>query len=371
MTSKAKKVALSAVIILIAIGYSLLLWRGPWWIDGSHLRRQNLQPADGVVITGFRTTLVAIGAGAVAAMSLYYTHRSHKQTEKMFEHTREKDREQAELTREGQVTERYVEAVKLLASDVLTERLGGIYALERIMRDSERDHNTVVEVLSAFIREHAQKGAANRAPSGDGSKTEGANSRRGQLRSDLQAALVVLGRRPEREGLEEEGGLERINLTQTDLRGAELYNHSLRNIELREARLDDAQFYMVDLSGAELQRSCFEDADFCWADLSIVNLGLANLRNTRLHGACLENATLWRADLTGADMTEARLQGANLKEARLDGTTALTVEQVIEARVFPSTQLPIHITQDPRVQARIEECEIEEAERQAALRRVQ
>jgi Pentapeptide repeats (8 copies) len=36
--------------------------------------------------------------------------------------------------------------------DTCKIRLGGIYALERIARDSPRDQPTVVEVLSAFIR---------------------------------------------------------------------------------------------------------------------------------------------------------------------------------------------------------------------------
>ncbi|MFG3291689.1 pentapeptide repeat-containing protein [Streptomyces sp. NPDC048179] len=337
--------------IVGSLAFALLLWQGPWWLDGAHLRRGKLEPADGVVITGFRASLVAAVGGVVASLTLH--------------HNRKKDARDAELAREGHVTGRYVEAVKLLASDALTERLGGIYALERIMRDSERDHNTVVEVLSAFIREHAPKKAANGERSGVEPKAEG-DTRRGQLRGDLQAALVVLGRRPDREPLEEEGGLERINLTQTDLRGAELYNHSLRNIELREAWLDNAQFFRVDLFGAELQRSCFVGADFCWANLLIVNLEGADLRNARLHGACLENATLRRADLRGADMTEAQLQGADLRDAQLDGTTGLTVEQIIEARIFPSTKLPMHIAQDAHVRVRIEECEIEEAERRAA-----
>jgi hypothetical protein len=36
-------------------------------------------------------------------------------------------------------------------------RIGGIYALERIARDSAIDHPTVMEVLAAFIREHSQE----------------------------------------------------------------------------------------------------------------------------------------------------------------------------------------------------------------------
>lgn len=34
-------------------------------------------------------------------------------------------------------------------------KLGGIYALERIARDSPNDHPQVVEVLTAYVRQHA------------------------------------------------------------------------------------------------------------------------------------------------------------------------------------------------------------------------
>jgi hypothetical protein len=36
-------------------------------------------------------------------------------------------------------------------------RIGGIYALERIARDSAKDHPTVMEVLNAFIRDHSRE----------------------------------------------------------------------------------------------------------------------------------------------------------------------------------------------------------------------
>ncbi len=57
------------------------------------------------------------------------------------------------VTREGQVTERLTRAVDQLGSEALDVRVGGIYALERIARDSERDHGVVVELLTAFVRE--------------------------------------------------------------------------------------------------------------------------------------------------------------------------------------------------------------------------
>jgi len=41
-----------------------------------------------------------------------------------------------ELTEQGQVTDRYTKAIEQLGSDKLDVRIGGIYALERIARDS-------------------------------------------------------------------------------------------------------------------------------------------------------------------------------------------------------------------------------------------
>ena len=52
------------------------------------------------------------------------------------------------------MTDRYTKAIEQLGSDKLDVRIGGIYALERIARDSARDHPAVMEVLTTFIREH-------------------------------------------------------------------------------------------------------------------------------------------------------------------------------------------------------------------------
>ncbi|MGP3980411.1 hypothetical protein [Streptomyces sp. KR80] len=52
------------------------------------------------------------------------------------------------LTREGQITDRYTAAVDNLGNDSQGVRMGGIYALQRIMQDSPRDQPSVVDVLS-------------------------------------------------------------------------------------------------------------------------------------------------------------------------------------------------------------------------------
>jgi hypothetical protein len=184
-----------AVIAALALilGYGILLWKGPWLFDGSHIRKRNLQSADGVVITGFRTMVVAVGAGVLAALGVYYTHRNHKLAQEQFAHTqeqfnlaqrqfelaqrqfaqsqeqffydREKDREAAEREREGRATEQYVTAVKLLGSASHAERMGAIYSLLRIARTSEQYAEPIRDLLGNFAKERQALVAANQPTS--------------------------------------------------------------------------------------------------------------------------------------------------------------------------------------------------------------
>ncbi|MEV0092571.1 pentapeptide repeat-containing protein [Streptomyces sp. NPDC050738] len=284
-----------ALLAAVFVGYALLLWQGPWWLDGDRLRHAQLRPADGVVITGFRTTLVALGAGAVAGAGLYYTDRTLR-------HTRERDREQAEIARDGQVTSRYVEAIKLLASERAVERLGALYALERIMRDSAKDHLTVVEVLAAFVRDQASvEPGTEPAPAA-------------QPEESVQAALTVLGRRP----VVQEPF--RIDLRRTDLRGADLQDARLEGVRLAGARLEGAN-----LIGAHLEKAWMRET----------RLGDAWLNRAHLEGAYLRGADLRGATLKEAHLAETRLLGADLSTA-----VGLTAEQVDEAVLDAETRLP-------------------------------
>lgn len=44
-----------------------------------------------------------------------------------------------------------------LGEDKTEVRLVGIYALQRVMQDSRRDHPTIANVLATYIRTHAAK----------------------------------------------------------------------------------------------------------------------------------------------------------------------------------------------------------------------
>ncbi|MEU4502628.1 hypothetical protein [Streptomyces sp. NPDC024089] len=211
-----KRVSLWLLFIALAVGYGILLWRGPWIFDGAHLRSSNLQPADGVVITGVRTALVALGAGVIAGIGLSYTHRNHKLSQQQFKHTQEqfelaqqqfahtqeqfrheqqKTRDADELARESQVTERYVAAVKLLASTKMTERLGGIYALERILHDSPKDADAIYKVLATFSREQEWEADTARSSKTGGGTLAAPWEKGTALDDDVAAAQWVIQQR--------------------------------------------------------------------------------------------------------------------------------------------------------------------------------
>ncbi|MER7201918.1 MULTISPECIES: pentapeptide repeat-containing protein [unclassified Streptomyces] len=351
--------AWTAGIVGTAAFVVLLIW-GPWWIEGHHLRddKGQLVSSAGIIVTGFRTMLIAIVAGAVAAAGLWYTHKSHQQTEKLFEHTRAKDREQAELTREGQVTDRYVDAIKLLASDKLHERLGGIYSLERIMQDSEKDRGTVTEVLAAFVRDKLPPSGAD----GEGTQRGLDPEVRGlkedhtsPLDADVRSAINVLGRNWEggraRADLRTINGAS-LNMAELDLRGAQLQRAYLAMANLSDANLSRAQLSRANLDATKLSHTNLAAAHLKWARLSHARMHHVDLTGANLRGALLSGARMRQVALEGVDLADAYLKGAVLDEV-----SGLTADVLCRARIYQSTKLPTHLAQDPKVQARIAHCE--------------
>ena len=65
--------------------------------------------------------------------------------------------EQTNADRQRRITESFSKAIEQLGSDRLEERLGGIYALERISKENTDDYRMVMENLTAFVRERTRR----------------------------------------------------------------------------------------------------------------------------------------------------------------------------------------------------------------------
>jgi hypothetical protein len=288
--------------LFLVIGAVLVLsiiWKVPQWQVAGWQGR--MEPKDLAKLQNdARTTLVQALGGAVLLIGLYFTLRNLR------------------LTQDRQITEHYTRAVEQLGSDKLAVRLGAIYALERIARDSERDHWPIMEILTAYVREHApweaEQLSQEERPLSQPQPTKKQPSAP-KLALDIQAILTVLGRRTRIFGRGED---QRLDLTRTALRGAQL-----EGAHLEWARLDGAHLEEANLRGAHLESADLWGAHLEWADLRKAHLERAQLGQTDLGGARLweahlQGAFLWRTHLEGADLSGAHLQRAFLWEAHLE-----------------------------------------------------
>jgi len=240
-----------------------------------------------------------------------------------------------ELSREGQITDHYTKAIDQLgASDGegkpnLEVRLGGIYALERLARESDRDYG-IMEVLSTYVREHSHRETDNP-----------------HLGADIQAILTVLGRREHRYDV------RTLDLADTNLSGAYLAQVDLTRANLHLADLSRSNLHLGDLRGANLIETNLNESDLTSADLSGAELSGATLRTATLTGthlskanldlADLTGANLELADLTGADLTFSKFKGAHIGGLDLSTTKGLTQQQIDSSLGNGSTKLPPNI----------------------------
>jgi Pentapeptide repeats (8 copies) len=174
---------------------------------------------------------------------------------------RDQGRQERQLTRQGQASERFTRAIDQLGSSRVETRIGGIYGLDQIAEQSPENTVPVGEVLLTWLNSRPRPRTPPETPLREHAP-------------DVQAALSALTGQRYSSIVD-----ARLDLHRLGLRGADLYGAMLSGADLRGA----------DLRGATLQ-----DAD----------LGGADLRGANLYGASLYGADLRGADLRGADVRE-------------------------------------------------------------------
>ena len=218
---------------------------------------------------------------------------------------------QVHISREGQITDRFTRAVDQLGSEKAEVRMGGIYALERIARNSAADRNAVQYLLGAFIRTRMPWPAGTQR--GPEHPTAAVDEQLPWMRvraPDIQAAIGALGRRPPSPDAQIVS-LSRVDLRSIALRGSRLSGVRLRYANLARAVLDGVWLDGSDLTAIDLRRAFLRGA----------HLQHANLSRASLQDADLSHADLRQADLRGADLTGATLDGAIFTRAHADQST--------------------------------------------------
>lgn len=285
-------VAVLLFVLLTCSGVTWVMWEAPNLLTrGEYSSHAQRVAAANAARGPLATSLLAFGASltAIFTASNYFL-------------TRRNTRLEHRLAREGQVTDRYNDAVSHVGHEALHVRLGGVYALQRIGLDSARDRLTIISVLTAFIRNPPM--ATIEAWQGD--------YKDAPVSPDVQSALEALSalQRPGDGRLDLTGArLQHLDIAVLDLHGAVLRQANLRDVRGASSRLGGADLSEADLRGAKLS-----DADIA--------------------GARFDDAYLHDAELCGADARGSRLASAR----------GLTVEQAASLRRDNSTSLPTVVT---------------------------
>jgi hypothetical protein len=311
------------LLLIVAVIMVGIIWKVPQWQAASW--KGLMEPKDLAKLQNdARTTLVQAFGGAVLLIGLYFTLKN------------------LQLTQDRQITEHYTRAVEQLGSDKLAVRLGAIYALERIARDSERDHWPIMEILTAYVREHAPWKEEEQVSQEETLPSETQPTQNHQslpkLAADIQAILTVVRRRT---WTYEQGEDQRLNLSATDLHGADLWAAHLEGAHLSYVHLEGASLSLAHLEEAYLEGAHLEGAELPHAHLEGAELSEAHLEGASLAWACLEGAELSEAHLEGAFLGGASLEGASLSGAHLERTNFLTVQQLARVETLYEAHLDL------------------------------
>ncbi|MYC14195.1 MAG: pentapeptide repeat-containing protein [Gemmatimonadetes bacterium] len=316
------------IIVLIWMLLPLILlywnpnWISSWQEEGSP---QNL-------FNHVRTIMLVLAAWYGVPFLVWRTILADKQTQ---------------ISQESHYTELFTKAVEQLGAvrevpgkepePALEIRIGAIYSLERLAKDSERDYGPIIETLAAYIREHCRDPKPFNDDDSSGEEfnrawqewIESLSKNPPADRSDVAAVLIVLSRREQNRHWTSTSE----NETQPDFTGVNFQGATLWNKSGGLAR-KGTNLRLADLSGANLSNVVFWEANL-------------NLSNADLLGADLSNARLWRANLSGANFSKVGLLQAFRYEVRPQDSKGLKTEMLKEAFGDEKTSLPNDVIRPP------------------------
>lgn len=282
-------------------------------------------------------SLIQLLGGAFFFVTAYFTWRNIKTAEANLK-----------VTEEKQITERFSQAIEHLGSEKIQIRLGGIYSLERIAKDSDKDRWQVLEVLTAFVREeykiernqkpfdfydpcedwgdpyYRDYDPSDDVPDDDIVKTPN-KSYVPSVPVEKQAVLTALGRIGKlKDRLERD---DNFDLSQTDLRGV-LLTGDLRNINfegsnlewatLKDVTLDGSSFIEANLEVAKVENASLKDTNFSKANLRWTNWLDASLERSNLKGINLDDSILKRVLLDHAILSNVDCRDSKFSEVSLN-----------------------------------------------------
>jgi len=269
-----KKAPLPLIGILSAIlFFAIVAWKVPKWqaqqITNSSEKRLEIENAA-------RSTLLQALGGLFFFVTAYFTWRSLKVSEGK------------------EITGRLSKAIEMLSDEKTYTRLGGIYILERMVRDSSEDHWAVMKLLCSYIR---MRSSSNESKKGTETKVS----------EDIQSAFeVIINRNIANDTQSLKNRL--LDLREVDLSGIEINSVNLSYLRLEGSNLNNSSLHSVKFP---------KHGEGALHEVSLKN---SDLRSADISEACIFEIDFSRSDLSEASFKNSTLQKINLSKCKLWGT---------------------------------------------------
>ncbi|MDK9719856.1 MAG: pentapeptide repeat-containing protein [Rhodospirillales bacterium] len=196
---------------------------------------------------------------------------------------------QADSTEQKRVSETFANAIELLGSESLAQRLGAIHTLGRLAHQNQELHVPIMELLTSFIREHAPW------PLEEGQESPE------KPRADVQETVKVLGRR--NVAFDPEGFL-------LDLRNCDLQQIEMRNLNLAGADLTMSNFLCAQIASSDLSR----------VKGASIHFTKANIRSSKIDNSEMIDSWFDGAGISDVSFRNTSLQSAYFRDCKFHGT---------------------------------------------------
>ena len=213
---------------------------------------------------------------------------------------------QADAAQQSLRNERYQKGAEMLGSNVLSVRLGGIYALHRLAEEHPNEyHIQIMNLFCAFIRDPSN------ALQSDGTLKREVD--KPSTREDVQSALqMIFERSEERIALERDVEFY-LEFDRADLRYLDLWTGDLSGSSLMYTDLSFTTLWRVKISHTHL----WETKMCCTTLLPKVDLKGATLFKVKLNRSYLVGTNFTNATLLNVDMSDTKLSRVNMAQATL------------------------------------------------------
>jgi uncharacterized protein YjbI with pentapeptide repeats len=332
LRSKIRPALLFVTASIAAIALITIIWLAPAIID-MHQLELIPDPKDRATATNDSRSLMLQTVLALGGLfTIIYTARNYF------------------LSKAGQFSDRLITAADHLAAATSIQRVGGIHAVARLMKESSADHQGLVDILSSFVRD-----AAKLEPDRDLLSDEADDMEDDEAYEymwswvperpaiDVQAALSALAKRPRRPEV------SWLPLGGTRLTGLRLNSHSIQSFHFEGSDLRGSDFANARASSFAFLESDVRGSNFSGATLRSGHLAESDFRYSYFRWVDLSGSGFYDSDFRGCLFIDPMVRDCDFHDADFRGvdlSTAigLTNEQIATAQTDEHTILPKYLT---------------------------